>query len=63
MTSDNYEQLTTIIIETLNAHQRALFNLSKVQKTIAKLIVKKFKRYLSSQAPNPNGDDDFATPS
>ena len=62
MTNEDYKQLEITITESLSAHQRAKFNLSSARETIAKLIVKRFKKYLDTQAPNPYGDDDYATP-
>ena len=62
MTNEDYKQLEVIISESLSAHQRAKFDLSSVRETITQLIVSKFKKYISSRAANPYGDDDFATP-
>ena len=63
MTNEDYKQLEVIISESLSAHQRAKFDLSSVRETITQLIVRKFKKYIiNTQAPNPYGDDDFATP-
>ena len=45
--TEDYKQLEVIIAESLNAHQRAKFNLSSARETIAKLIVKRFKKYLT----------------
>ena len=48
MNKKKYDKLREYIESTLNAHKRALWDRDSVRKTISKIIVKKFKKYMES---------------
>jgi len=48
MNSTDYDKLQEFINEVLNAHKLAKWELSFTRMTIAKVIVKKFKRYIDT---------------